>query len=104
MSETVPCRGCTLCCQQGGPFLMPDEDASRYEIDREHSIGPLHKVRNAVDGGCYYRCADGCMIWERRPRMCRAFDCRQLTLEQSNPQAVRIYERGQQLLREQAKT
>ena len=99
MSELVPCAGCTLCCRQGGPYLLPDEPKAALMLDAGRSIGPLHKIADAEDGGCYYRSSQGCLIWERRPKMCRAFDCRNLTVAGSTPQAVRIYERGQQLLR-----
>jgi Fe-S-cluster containining protein len=33
-------------------------------------------LKSKPDGSCVYLGDQGCSIYERRPQMCRAFDCR----------------------------
>jgi hypothetical protein len=37
---------------------------------------PVHLLATTENGHCVYLGGDGCTIYERRPFLCRSFDCR----------------------------
>lgn len=68
---TVNCGGCTACCYMDDLQLSQAEgDSGTYLMDNE---GRLLKK---ADGGCVYLVDGGCGIYDRRPEVCRGFDCR----------------------------
>lgn len=76
------CDGCTACCRNQLVVLVEEDgDPSNYqtvplEID---GAGPDESIRcleNNIDGACVYLGPGGCTIYDRRPAMCRVFDCR----------------------------
>ena len=71
---SVPCNGCFLCCQtESKVVVLPEEDASQYEVNYEGSVPFLKKQAN---GDCYYLDREvGCTIQDRKPRMCKVYDC-----------------------------
>ena len=71
------CAGCHECCRNQTIFLDPDECERGYEM----SIRPDGAVTlcQQVTGDCIYLGPKGCLIYPLRPRVCRVFDCRQLT-------------------------
>ena len=69
---TTPCDGCTACCTATTPELLPGEDYPHFTRN-----GRKFLMRNP-DGTCLYQTPDGCMIQERKPFACRAFDCAQV--------------------------
>jgi hypothetical protein len=78
----VPCDGCTECCKSGqGLFLHPEQgdDVESYDFrtlaDREGN--PVFLLATTPAGACVYLGPSGCTIYERRPLLCRSFDCRQ---------------------------
>ena len=78
----VPCGSCTECCKSNqGLFLHPEQgdDVESYEfrveVDRERN--PVFLLSTTPDGACVYLGPSGCTIYERRPLLCRSFDCRQ---------------------------
>ena len=71
----VPCNGCTACCH--GPIVLQPahgDDPSQYETVSDSAWGV--KLAQKPDGSCHYLVPGGCSIWNRRPAVCRAFDCR----------------------------
>lgn len=76
MSE-VPCKGCKRCCQgqQAIPLFpeLGDADASEYETQQAGKVTILAWKEN---GDCVYLSESGCAIYDRRPVVCREFDCR----------------------------
>ena len=80
-TTTVPCNGCTLCCRGELIVLHPEEgdDPSRYDTVMVHSggeIGDVFALKNKANGDCIYLGESGCTIHDRRPLVCRAYDCR----------------------------
>lgn len=68
---TVDCDGCVACCYMDDLQLSQAEgDSGTYLMDNE---GRLLKK---ADGGCVYLVDGGCGIYDRRPEVCRGFDCR----------------------------
>lgn len=72
----VPCKTCTACCR-GDILVLSDDIHSDYEtVGFVHPlIGPALKLAQKPDGTCIYL-NGGCTIYDKRPRVCRAFDCR----------------------------
>lgn len=75
----VPCGDCRACCRNWQAIVLMPEDIGRYPYD---TVQPLQcsdlppMLKHTEDGSCIYLGVDGCTIWEHRPTLCRAFDCR----------------------------
>jgi Fe-S-cluster containining protein len=78
----VPCGGCTECCRGNqGLVLHPDrgDDVESYNFRiLGHGVDgdPVFALATNERGHCVYLGAGGCTIYERRPYLCRSFDCR----------------------------
>jgi len=77
----VPCDGCTECCKTGqGLFLHPEQgdDVESYQVQvaADRAGNPVYLLATTADGACVYLGASGCTIYDRRPLLCRSFDCR----------------------------
>lgn len=118
-SADVPCNGCTLCCERDLILLYPEygDDPALYETQQIVSPltgAPAYMLTRKADGTCRYLAkGEGCAIHERRPAMCRAFDCRGFYLASGNRAQRRemiasgattkaILDRGRELLRQAA--
>jgi hypothetical protein len=71
----VPCGDCTECCRTGqGLFLDPaQDDIASY---RTQTLDGRSLLATTDEGACVYLGPTGCTIYERRPLLCRTFDCR----------------------------
>jgi Fe-S-cluster containining protein len=78
----VPCAGCTECCRSGqGLVLHPElgDDVESYQrkIAGHRDDGePVFVLATNEQRACVYLGETGCTIYERRPHLCRSFDCR----------------------------
>lgn len=83
-NREVPCGSCTECCRNGELIVLHPEDGDNVaEFDTVQRAHPLtgktiDVIRQRSDGTCYYLGAAGCTIYDRRPVICRAFDCRRM--------------------------
>jgi len=81
-STEVPCRACTECCRSNqGLFLHPEQgddvQTYQFQIRTDKVTGdPVYLLATKEDGACVYLGPSGCTIYERRPLLCRTFDCR----------------------------
>ncbi len=78
-ADPVPCNGCTACCRNKSTVdLMPDDDLSLYEhISIREWGGELHPMLSQKpNGDCAYLEDGKCSIYDKRPVVCRVFDCR----------------------------
>lgn len=80
---TVPCGGCKACCESFQfVHVEPDENETRAHIPAGFLFpAPGRPVGHMVmgydeSGRCPMLRADGCSIYEHRPRACRRYDCR----------------------------
>lgn len=78
--SAVPCNGCTACCQGRDLILVkPDfgDDPGEYETIPAPALFPYERqIAKKSNGDCIYlKRGEGCQIWERRPAVCRTFDC-----------------------------
>lgn len=78
----MPCDGCTECCRSNqGLVLHPEQgdDVDSYEhriLARRATGEPVFVLATDASGRCVYLGDRGCTIYERRPLLCRTFDCR----------------------------
>jgi len=113
----VPCGGCTLCCKHEIVTLHIDEgddpslygDGVREGIPRRPGLAPV--LKHKPNGDCFFLGDAGCTIYDKRPVICRSFDCRRAFLKIRNRftrnqrrQMVRaghldmaVYRRGEEL-------
>ncbi|HEX4275084.1 MAG TPA: YkgJ family cysteine cluster protein [Bryobacteraceae bacterium] len=78
----VPCKGCTECCRSNQGLVLHPEHGDDVDSYRSRVVG--HRPAGdqvltlATDeaGCCVYLGANGCTIYDRRPFLCRSFDCR----------------------------
>lgn len=77
----VPCQGCVECCRSGqGLFLHPEQgdDVASYKVHAAANENgkAIYTLATTPEGACVYLGERGCTIYERRPLLCRSFDCR----------------------------
>ena len=78
----VRCNGCTECCRSGQAlFLQPargdDVESYRHRVLIDPATGsPVFLLEADAEGRCVYLGDSGCTIYDRRPLLCRSFDCR----------------------------
>lgn len=76
----VPCGGCTECCKSNqGLFLHPDKgddvESYQHQVIADRAGNPVFLLATN-HGACVYLGPSGCTIYQRRPLLCRSFDCR----------------------------
>lgn len=90
----VPCSGCTACCRNGelvAVFEEEGDDVASY-LTRTIQLGgdetgtidgrainggmTITVLEHKPNGDCIYLGEGGCTIYDRRPAVCRKFDCR----------------------------
>lgn len=104
----VPCGTCTLCCYDDAIVILPHEDASQYETVPHPQHDQVRMLKHKANGACWYLGDAGCTIYDKRPRLCREFDCRRLALGQTYTEArkrdrqgiapIRVWRRGRELV------
>lgn len=78
----VPCNGCTECCASDQLLMLHPEqgdDVAHYRTRTvtDRATGEiLYALAADEQGRCVYLGKTGCTIYERRPLLCRSFDCR----------------------------
>lgn len=82
----VPCHGCTACCRHTLIVLIPEEGDLADLYETQDVVNPVtgHPAKALLqtrDGACTYLGDHGCSIYEHRPVICKAFDCRRYFLD-----------------------
>lgn len=72
----VPCNGCTACCRGEIVMLFPEHGDNPKVLAQHFDLGGKLILEQTDSGDCVYLKDGGCSVWEDRPAMCRAFDCR----------------------------
>jgi len=82
----VNCDGCTECCRSGQGLVLHPEEGDDVE-SYAHRVAGHRADGSAVfvlatdeRDWCVYLGESGCTIYERRPLICRSFDCRKYYL------------------------
>lgn len=99
----VPCNGCVLCCQGEAIYLVP-EDTQPYIVQPTPDGRVM--LAHQENGDCVYLKNGKCDIYDRRPTLCRAFDCRAFAVQVSITPSLAgediksaVLERGRELLK-----
>lgn len=80
----VPCGTCNACCHspvEVSPDFgdNPDDYELAISVDTSAANGlQMITLDRREDGSCYALKAGRCSIWSKRPKICRAFDCRKI--------------------------
>lgn len=100
-TNVLPCGTCTLCCRGESILIHPQDGdiAANYEtITVPHPLSghPVLMIKPKEDGTtvCRYLGPFGCSIYDKRPVICRSFDCRRLVLKIPKPMEDRIIAAG----------
>jgi len=62
---------------------------------RRHSGFAIIQLQHKENGDCIYLGKEGCTIYDRRPQVCRKFDCRAMFLSQTREQRREWIKSGQ---------
>lgn len=96
----VPCGTCHACCHSPVE-VRPDwgDDPADYRLavsvdktaPNQHAMVTLDRKD---DGSCYALRNGRCSIWEKRPRVCRTFDCRKMFVMHSKAERRELVDKG----------
>ena len=76
------CDGCIECCRSGQGLVLHPEQGDDVESYHHRILGhrgdgsPVFALATDANGCCSYLGDCGCTIYDRRPLLCRSFDCR----------------------------
>ncbi len=93
-TANVPCNGCTACCRNQPVLLFPEHGDDPKRLSRHYAVGPALVLEEAENGDCVYLEEGGCSVYEYRPVMCRAFDCRKHYLSFTRAERRRLVRDG----------
>lgn len=84
--STVVCAGCRLCCQ--GHTLVPllPEYGDKPETYTTQVALGVTALAMKPNGDCVYLGEGGCTIYNRRPIICRKYDCAEHYRSMTRPQ------------------
>lgn len=82
----VPCHGCTSCCKRTLIVLLPEEGDLEVLYETQTVVNPLtgkdaKALLQTATGDCIYLKDHGCSVYDHRPVICKAFDCRRYFLD-----------------------
>ena len=86
MSKLV-CGECSQCCRgpgRGRLRVKPSDDYGTLDVFGDHFLP------NKLNGDCAYVTDEGCSIYEKRPQVCRDYDCRVFLNHMHIPIRIRI--------------
>lgn len=82
--DPVPCNGCSRCCKGDAVAFIPGDDPTlEWQVEYVAKVGEVWKTlkRKSDNHTCFYlREGVGCSIYDRRPTVCKGFDCRRSLL------------------------
>lgn len=72
----IDCSGCLgYCCKMDWLIRLTTEEIKYLEYEEKYGLYLLKKKENSTE--CIYQDKNGkCTVWDRRPKVCRHFDCR----------------------------
>lgn len=100
MPSVVPCGACTACCHKQAVFLKPESgDEPKAYLTQPWTHPKTGQIALMLDhkpnGDCIYLGETGCTIYERRPHMCRLYDCRKVYLTIPHKEREALIAHGQ---------
>jgi Fe-S-cluster containining protein len=85
LTDPVPCNGCTACCRSNSMVALRAEfgdDPNLYGDENlvwqmtEPGKPPELTLKRQTNGDCTFLRKGKCKIYDKRPAVCRSFDCR----------------------------
>lgn len=70
----VPCGDCVACCRCYRITFVPGLDSHRADLFIDGALP------RQADGSCQYLIDGQCSVYERRPAICRLYDCRSMAV------------------------
>jgi Fe-S-cluster containining protein len=81
----VDCGDCQACCKKMLILLEDGDDLSRDDWDwTVFGLCRVRKLKHKKNGDCIHLAKNGCAVYDRRPRVCRAFDCEDFVKNHAN--------------------
>jgi Fe-S-cluster containining protein len=71
----VPCKSCSACCRHHLVHLSAADEPHIAAYDTRQ-VGASRVLKLKENGDCTHLGPGGCTIYDRRPLVCRSFDCR----------------------------
>jgi Fe-S-cluster containining protein len=88
--DPVPCNGCTACCRNHQAVTWQEgDDPSLFTAFGKVGQEWVSLLPQKGNGDCGYLGEAGCTVYDRRPIVCRAFDCRRQAATFTPEQQVR---------------
>ncbi len=81
------CGGCRECCKGPVRNLPITDPAFLYDT---YERGGKTYLATRDNGDCVYLVEGGCGIYERRPSVCRSYDCRDYVTSPGMPLRIRL--------------
>jgi Fe-S-cluster containining protein len=78
MLEKPPCEECTAaCCKENRhDYAVELEETEKdFHFEFKHNGMEVVRVIPYVNGQCFYLIGNKCSIYDRRPLLCRQFNC-----------------------------
>ena len=91
---SVPCNGCTLCCQGDAIRLLEEDNPEDYLTEPHSYIPGALMLAHKPGGDCIYLGKTGCDIHGRTPSLCRSADCRAMAFKYNFETALKLHEAG----------
>lgn len=80
MTTDVQCNGCRACCIKQTVILLDEDEAHLEDFQYSEAVygGDLviRVLNHRSNGECVHLGPDGCTIYDKRPVICRQYDCR----------------------------
>lgn len=73
---SVPCNGCTMCCKSAKLALVIHNPNEAQFYNTFINDSGEHEIVRKQNGECIYLRTNYCSIYEKRPTLCKEFDCR----------------------------
>jgi Fe-S-cluster containining protein len=112
-TTVVPCGTCRMCCYDEVVFLHPEHGDTMEGLTVVRGFNPATgtpgwRLVHKPDGSCIHLGEAGCEVYDRRPAVCRSFDCRRMAqwpaakraavIERVGPKARELMDRGLELI------
>lgn len=93
ITRRVACGDCHLCCLGDTILLHPEmgDMEGDYEIEKS-PFGPMLAHKSNME--CYALGENGCTIYDKRPGICKEFDCADLIRRTTRPERKRMVKAG----------
>lgn len=102
---SIACNGCRKCCHAETIILHPDKGDVPADYQTVETINPItgepcFMLAHKENLDCIYLGESGCTIYERRPLICREFDCRLMVLKTTKRERAVMERKGGALITE----